>query len=172
MKQKALTQGRALYAELVAQQGQGKTFGKNTIITESFLRFEVPLTSSQVFAFNVQENQGLQTTSTERRLKSSDAFIVNKWGLFLKKTTATVSNGQAKLFTYPEPTVFSGVDEAANLEEIYNGSFTVKIDQTTWFDAIDNLRFKRVTEAQQGLAVSTAASNNAYKNSGFYLHVS
>lgn len=164
MKITATNANRALYNALIEQKNQGK-FAKDAIITMSYLRFETVLTSSQNVIFNVLSNQGNGVQrSTEKRLNTPDAFIVSDFGFMIKKVTATTTDAQAKLFSYPEPSVFTGT-EAKNLENLWNGYLTVKIDQTTWIDSLDMKRFYNVGQAQQGLAVSANATANLYQNS-------
>lgn len=156
---KAVSETRALYNALQQKKKKGE-FATNSIITESFLRFETPLTSSQSVTFNVLAGMGANQQSTEHRLKTPDSFIITEMSLMIRKTTSTITAAQSKLFTYPEATVFSKAGESQALENVYNGFMTVKIDQTTWIDSLDLSRFRRVGLAQQGLAVSANATAN------------
>ena len=71
------------------------------------------------------------------------------------------------LFRSPDPTVFTAASEAANLNSIYNSTLQLNINNNILTQSLDTLRYKRVSTAQQGLAVSTAATNNTYFQSAW-----
>lgn len=155
---------RAIYNELQ----KFYTGRPGVIITESFLRFETILTTQQTVTFNVLTSAGAAAqTITEKRLNIPDAFIVSNFGFYLLKVATGSTNNVNMLQTFPNAISFSGASEAANLLNMYNGYMTVKINQTTWIDSLDILRFYRAGTAQKGVAVSTAASNNLYQENQF-----
>jgi len=138
--------------------------------TEGALRLEAPLASSASYTFQI--NQTTSQVATEIRLRQGDAFIATSIGLFLKKagssTTPTdAEQAVANLHTFPDPTVFTGSGEAVNLNSIYNSTLQLNINNNILTQSLDTLRYKRVSGAQQGLAVSTAASNNSYFQSSW-----
>jgi hypothetical protein len=152
-----------------------KSFSRTSAMVESFnkagirategtLRLESALSTSGSYTFQINANQS--QIATEIRLRQGDAFIATAIGLYLKKAGATsptdAQQTTAALHTFPNPTVFTGTNEATNLQSIYNSKLQFQVNSTNLTETLDTRRYYRVGEAQQGLAVSTAASNNAY----------
>lgn len=138
--------------------------------TEGTLRLETALASSASYTFQINQNQSQVVTAIS--LRQGDAFVATSIGLFLKKAGSSTSptdaeQAVANLHTFADPTVFTGSGEAVNLNSIYNSTLQLNINNNILTQSLDTLRYKRVATAQQGLAVSTAASNNAYFQSGW-----
>ena len=138
--------------------------------TEGTLRLEVQLGSSASYTFQINENQ--TKLATEIRLRQGDAFVPTSIGFFIKKAGTSSSTAPtdaqqstADIHTFPDSTIFTGANEATNLNCMYNGRLQFNVNSVNLTETIDTLRYKRVGVAQQGLAVSTAASNNAYLRS-------
>ena len=152
---RATNSRRALYNDL---KGQDKYAGK--IVTPGYLRLEQSVQSTLTnVQFNVLENQGSQNV-TERRLKLPDAFVVEKITIAIMKAGATTTATQAEiatshLHTFPNPLVFTGAGEAANLMNIYNGYLSVRVNETVYIDSMDVTRFYRVSTSQQGAGPAT-----------------
>jgi hypothetical protein len=125
------------------------------------------LGNSGAYTFQVNENQNKLVS--EIRLRQGDAFIPTHVGLYLTKTAdATDAElSAAKKHTFPNTVVFSGSNEAKNLEAIYNSRLQVQVNSVNLTETLYTQRFKRVGMAQQGLAISTAASNNSYQQSSW-----
>lgn len=141
------------------------TFEKKGVrATQGSLRLEAQLGSSAMYNFFVNDNQ--TKIATEIRLRSGDAFVPTKVGLFLKKAATSADTDQATsiLHTFPNDSVFSGANEATNLESIYSGKLTVTVNSVNLTETIDTLGFKRVDVAQQGLTVFTGS---VYKRSSW-----
>ncbi len=144
----------------------------NVIPTPGYLRSEVVLGAAQnqvtfEMAANQQNPNGQAIAATENRLKVNDAFYPTDYGVFFYKyTTATVRTRLlAQLQSFGNDAVFGA--NAAEVNGAYNGFLSLRVNDRVYFDSVDLLRFKYVTPAQEGLAVSTAASNNAYFESGW-----
>ena len=138
--------------------------------TEGTLRLETALASSASYTFQINQNQSQVITAIS--LRQGDAFIATSIGLFLKKAGTSTSptdaeQAVANLHTFPDPTVFTAASEAANLNSIYNSTLQLNINNNILTQSLDTLRYKRVSTAQQGLAVSTAATNNTYFQSAW-----
>jgi hypothetical protein len=135
-----------------------------TKISPSFLRLEKPLGTDRVINFDVTD--ATSALNNEVRLKQSDKFTVTEWGLFIYKTLATptpASYSQSVLYTYPNNTVFTGTNEAAYLQSIYNGYMSLKVGQTTYFEKYPTLDFLQIPTDQKGVGTSTYdATNNAF----------
>ena len=148
----------------------------NKIYVESYLRSEVILGSDSRISFEIQENvsSGLAIRKTEKRLKQSDTFTVTGIGFFIGRCV-NLSSGTNSGFViprcFPNPQIFSGtttVTEANELQKIYNGFMTVQRDQTKYFESLPMMDHYCVTEAQQGVAVSTVATTGLYQRDGHF----
>lgn len=165
---KATNAPRALY-DAVKRKYSGYP---NTIVTDAYMRCEVSIQGTvNAVQFNTLINQGSQN-NTEVRLNMTDRFCVASMGLFLMKagttTTATQAQiGSARLQTYPNRAVFSAANEADNLQQIYNGQLQVKINSVVFYQNWDVMRHYRVPTSQQGVAVSTVATDGIIPVSGY-----
>lgn len=137
------------------------------ITTPGYLRLETiaPSSAQSVFTFNTLDTSGVKT-STERRLKLSDTFTITDISFYLGTGSATSDAPTAaqyatqKLNTWPNPQVTAiGATQAAQLEAIYNGFLSLRIDTTTFLDSIPMRQFYRVGTSQQGVG-STATNNH------------
>lgn len=133
---------------------------QGVIVTPGYLRLEVTAPNSAVsqFKFNTLETSGIQT-STERRLKLADTFTVTDYSFYLgiAGATAYVSTpaqyAAQTMHTFPNPTVFT--TKADELEVVYNGYLSLRVDTTTFLDSVPVRQFYRVGTSQQ----QTAAAN-------------
>jgi len=142
----------------------------NIIPTPGYLRSEVVLGAAQnqvTFEMAANQNNGQAISPTENRLKVNDAFYPTHYGVFFYTyTTATARTRLlAQLQSFGNDAVFGA--NAPEVNGAYNGFMSLRVNDRVYFDSVDMLRFKYVTPAQEGLAVSTAASNNAYFESGW-----
>jgi hypothetical protein len=140
--------------------------------SEGYLRLEANLQASGTYTFQVNANANQLITET--RLRSGDAFIPTKVGMFLRTVaTATDANQTTSVLqTYPNTTVFTSSTAVANLEALYNSRLQITINSVNLTEFIDTIRFRRITAAQQGLAVSTQAttgllSKSAWENENY-----
>lgn len=153
-----------------------RNLGSGKIYVESYLRSEVILGSDSRISFEIQENvsSGLAIRKTEKRLKQSDTFTVTGIGFFIGRCV-NLSSGTNSGFViprcFPNPQIFTGtttVTEANELQKIYNGFMTVQRDQTKYFEALPMMDHYCVTEAQQGVAISTVATTGLYQRDGHF----
>jgi hypothetical protein len=139
---------------------------RNAVITEGYLRSEQSFQATKELTFPILENAGTQS-ATERRLNISDDFLVTHVGVGIIPAVTTTGGGDPAILnleTYPNPVSLGagGADDLNYARAFYNGSMSIRKDSTVYFEALDLHRFMRVGAAQEGLNVSTAASNNAY----------
>lgn len=159
----------------------------NAIITEGFLRSDVPVSgtvSSLNFNFLAsQPNSGATSlTPKERnlRLKLSDAFLVTGWKLCIYKAgAATPTELQQSTpieYSYPNRAVFTGSGEADNFETLYNSVMNVTVNKTEYFTQYWTNVFRRVNQAQLGATTAAITGPVTYtqpaeqqdgKNNGF-----
>lgn len=140
-------------------------------ISESVLRVETPLAATAKYSFNPQATAagGFNTTTnpaSQILLKQNDLFVATHIGLLLKKITTAgatdITQGTAKLYNYPNPSIFSTGSEAANLEIIYNGFLSFSVNRTQWIPAMETRNFLRIPDAQAGAVTAAIAGPATY----------
>jgi hypothetical protein len=154
---KAFSRKQAIFNEKSAQYA-----GSGSITTPGYLRLEtiMPNVAVSQFSFNTLDTSGTKTV-TERRLKLSDSFTITDISFYIGHGLATAyapTNAQyatQRLSTFPNPGITAIGASATNLESIYNGFLSLRVDTTTFVDSIPMRQFYRVGTAQQ----ATAANN-------------
>jgi len=130
------------------------------ISTPSYLRLEqtAPNSSINSISFQTLATSGT-VTSTERRLKLADSFTITDIAFYLGSSLAVgyvsgaADYAKQTLHTFPSPEIFT--TKADELEVLYNGFLSLRIDSTTFLDSIPMRQFYRVGTSQQ----QTAAAN-------------
>lgn len=146
---------RGAYNAVLDQMAEGRV-SENSLVTEGYLRLEKDLSQHSTIRFPVLTNDG-EKHSTERRLNISDMFLVTHMGFMTYEASALtpVERAQARFSTNE----FSGGTVQNSFRALYAGSFSIRVDQTVFFDKYDALRFYRAGTAQ----VQTPASGPAYQ---------
>ena len=135
---KAFSRKQAIFNEKAAQYA-----GSGSITTPGYLRLETicPNTAVSSFSFNTLDTSGTKT-STERRLKLSDSFTITDISFYIGHGSATSYAPTAeqyalqRLSTFPNAGIAAIGASAANLESIYNGFLSLRVDTTTFVDSI------------------------------------
>lgn len=170
---KATNSARALYNKLINDDMyKGRT---NIIITDSWLRSEVNIQgiqSSLIFNLLTNNTTSAQINCTEKRLGIPDKFVATMVSFMLMKAGASTAATQAEIAisrprTYNNARIFTGANEAANLEALYNSDMKVTIDSTTFIQTLDLRRFYRAPVSEQGTAVSTQATTGVLNADGW-----
>jgi len=157
---KAFSRKQAVFNEKAQQYAR-----QGVITTPGYLRLEslAPASATSVFNFNTLDTSGTKTC-TERRLKLADTFTVTDISFYIGTGAATagvVSAAQyasQELNTFPNPQVSAISTKSDELEAIYNGYLSLRIDTTTFIDSIPMRQFYRVGTSQKGVG-SSAVSN-------------
>lgn len=145
--------------------------GQGVITTPGYLRLEQLLatsgaaTSLSQINFNTLDTSGVKL-STERRLKLADTFTITDISVYIGTgSAATVGAPTAaetaveRLNTFPNSGVTAiGATNATQLEAIYNGFLSLKVDTTTFLDSIPVRQFYRVGDVQQGIITATGGT--------------
>jgi len=147
--------------------------GKGIVITQSFLRLQSAILatlSSIEFGLLVNElAPGASSVDpTEKRLSIVDNFLITEMKISLVKrpTGQTVAQRAESLF--PNPLIFTGANEAANFQVVYNGLMSLQINGDTILDSWDALRHYRVGTAQKGVNLNaTGAAADKYQADSF-----
>jgi hypothetical protein len=158
---KAFSRKQAVFNEkaaLYASQG--------VITTPGYLRLETLApynTATSSFRFNTLDTSGTQTC-TERRLKLNDTFTITDISFYLGAGLMTTNGAPTAaeysvqtLNTFPNPNVASFANNYDELEALYNGFLSLRVDTTTFLDSIPMKQFYRVATSQQGVGSATAA---------------
>lgn len=145
------TEKRAVYNQLV------KAYGDNdrVVLTEGFLRLELPFTNTALFNFPVLQNAGTQRAS-EQRLAPADAFHVDRIGLFIgtRSTAAGGTVSQVALEPMGNPIAIAAGNLAAAWT-LYNGRLSVKVDSIDFVKQMDLLSNRYVGALQTGRVPAT-----------------
>ena len=133
------------------------------VLSQSYLRLEVALsTSITTYQFPVLTNDvsSSNTTSfnTEQRLNLQDAFVCSSLGFFVAVPSSTTSNSFV-LYTYANPYAFSASGTGGSINNWYNSSLSLTVNNRQIVPAYDLFRHRYVPQQQQ-------ASDAYYTNSG------
>lgn len=132
--------------DYLSQAGYNPTQISAAKLTQSYLRFEQPLsTSTTLINFPVLINQGVTPRPTEKRLNLQDAFIVSSLGLYITKA-ASATDTAFELKTYNNPITFP--TGATPLNTLYNSFLQITINSDVVSPAIDVERFRIAPQTQ------------------------
>jgi hypothetical protein len=158
---KAFSRKQAVFNEkaaLYASQG--------VITTPGYLRLETLApynTATSSISFNTLDTSGTKTC-TERRLKLNDTFTITDISFYLGAGSNTANGAPTaaeysvqSLNTFPNPNVASFATNFDELESLYNGFLSLRVDTTTFLDSIPMKQFYRVATSQFGVGSATAA---------------
>jgi hypothetical protein len=168
---KAFSRKQAVFNEKAQQYA-----GQGVITTPGYLRLETLLqagvagTSLNSISFNTLDTSGTKQP-TERRLKLSDTFTITGISFYLATggsavvgTPTAVEQSKEILNTFPNalnPNVGLMVDE---LEAIYNGYLSLRVDTTTFLDSVPLRQFYRVGTSQEGVGATGVGANRIQAN--------
>jgi hypothetical protein len=151
---KAFSRKQAIFNEKAKQYAS-----QGVITTPGYLRLETgatPNVATSVWNFNTLDTSGTKT-ATERRLKLSDTFTVTEIAFYIGTFTMAGSTPTASeyarqsLHTFPNPQITQIGAKADEVEAVYNGYLSLRIDTTTFLDSVPMRQFYRVGTSQQGV---------------------
>jgi hypothetical protein len=158
---KAFSRKQAVFNEKAAMYAR-----QGVITTPGYLRLEqlAPYnTATSQITFNTLDTSGSKTC-TERRLKLNDTFTITELSFYLGAGANTTNGAPTAaeysvqtLNTFPNPNVASFATNFDELEALYNGYLSLRIDTTTFLDSIPMKQFYRVATSQFGVGSATAA---------------
>ena len=170
---KAFSRKQAVFNEKAQQYA-----GQGVITTPGYLRLETLLstvgtaTSLNSISFNTLDTSGTKQP-TERRLKLSDTFTITGISFYLGGLSSAVVGAptaveQAKeeLHTFPNTQVTCIGAMSDELEALYNGYLSLRVDTTTFLDSVPMRQFYRVGDVQQGTITATGGATT--NKSGWY----
>ena len=124
-------------------------------LTQSYLRSEVALSTSVAnyhIPVLVNDTQNGQVRVNERRLNLQDLFICTQLDVFIGIGSATATD--AKLYSYPNPNVFTTTGANNALYSLYNGYLNLTINNEQIMPAWSVLRHLFVPQTQGGVGVT------------------
>lgn len=147
----------------------------NAVLSQSYLRFEVPLSTSQTtYTFDTLINENTNPNYvTQNKLNLQDAFVTSAIGFFLAVPDLPGTTETAfPLFSYPNLTKFSATNHAAAYT-IYNGQMQLTVNQRTIITAWDISRHYFVPQTQALINPTAFSPYNAIdqidlSENGFY----
>lgn len=133
-------------------------------LTQSYLRSEVALSTSIAnyhIPVLVNDTQNGSTRVNEKRLNLQDIFVTTEIAVLIGIGTAT--NTAAKLYTYPNATVFAAATDD-DLWSIYNGYLNLTINNEQILPSWDVIRHYFVPQTQQSASTTDqwAAGSDAF----------
>jgi hypothetical protein len=131
----------------------------HAVLTPSFLRSEVLLTTSAAsyhVPVLVNDNTNGTPTVREQRLALQDLFIVSSIQFLL--TSGSSTTGSAKNYTYPNLTAFS--TGAAQLYTLYNGYFSIQVNNQNVLPKWSMLQHLDVPQQQQNTNFNAATATS------------
>jgi hypothetical protein len=143
----------------------------HAVLSQSYLRLEVPLTTTQTqYTFDVLVNENLNPNNiTQQKLNLQDAFYASEIGLYVATAaSAVVSETNVKLYSYPNPQIFTTANAAASLYTLYNGFIQLTINQRTIVPNWDNERHLFVPQTQQTAAATPPIDQFEAGHQGMY----
>jgi hypothetical protein len=164
---KAFSRKQAVFNEKAQQYAR-----RGVITTPGYLRLETLLatsaaaTSLNTITFNTLDTSGTKQ-ATERRLKLSDTFTITNVSFYIGAGAAVaagaptaVEQARENLHTFPNIAVPSIGAESPQIQALYNGFLSLRIDTTTFLDSIPMKQFYRVGDVQQGTITATGGNAN------------
>lgn len=134
------------------------------------LRLKATLGNSASYIFQTVANVGTQKAD-EIRVQPNDAFIPLKVAMYIQKVASTDTDSDNMIGidrTYPNPLIFTGANEAANLEGLYHGKLIFNVNSVNLIETMDTLQFRRVDTAQQLVQQgSGAGAAGVYQRDGW-----
>lgn len=170
---KAFSRKQAVFNEKAQQYA-----GQGVITTPGYLRLETLLatvgtaTSLNSISFNTLDTSGTKQP-TERRLKLSDTFTITGISFYLGGLSSAtvgaptaVEQAKEELHTFPNTQVTCIGAMSDELEALYNGYLSLRVDTTTFLDSVPMRQFYRVGDVQQGTITATGGATT--NKSGWY----
>jgi len=164
---RAFSRKQAVFNEKASQYAS-----QGVITTPGYLRLETLLstgtgaTSLNTINFNTLDTSGTKQ-ATERRLKLSDTFTITDvsfyigtgaTGVGLAGQPTTVEQSQERLNTFPNQQVVAIGANSGQLEALYNGFLSLRVDTTTFLDSVPMRQFYRVGDTQTGTVFATGGT--------------
>ena len=152
-----LVNDRAALALAMRNMKKRGIINKSTVVTPSFLRVAETLQNNKSqYRFQIEERSG--EAADEQKLGINDSFFCTHIGFYIVPVD-TATNLSNPYETYPNAVAFVATGTPGDLEVIYKGKFSVKVQSTVMYDDIDLQRFRDVPQTQQVGAADKSQHN-------------
>jgi hypothetical protein len=167
---------RFVYANAKATLSRHGINPATAVLSQSYLRFEANLTTTQTqYNFDVLVNDNINPNFvTQNRLSLQDSFICSEIGIFIGVPQSNaVSEGKVKLYSYPDPTVFTTAGAATALQSLYSGFLSLTVNQRVIVPSWDLMRHYYTPIMQAGfipapLTAGSVTNSDDLSKDGFY----
>lgn len=133
------------------------------ILSQSFLRLErVANTSTTNYQFGVLLNdspQGAAVRPNEQRLQLQDAFFCSSVQVFYSLASSATATDYAPI-TWPNPFKLTTVGAAAAMQNFYNGTMQLTVNNRTIVTSWDLLRHLEIPQTQQNAAAGSGVNSD------------
>jgi hypothetical protein len=141
------------------------------VLSQSYIRSEVAMsTSTTSYQIPILVNSvGAGTNfATNNLLNLQDAFVVSSIGIFTAIPAASTTTA-FPLYTYPNASAYTTSGASAALYNLYNGKFSVVVNNRQILPSWDIYRHLYVPQTQQGAAsTATTIDQNDATEFGYY----
>lgn len=145
---------RLVYKNALAAIKRAGADPQKAILSQSFLRLEQAVATNKTqyqFGVLVNDSQtGLQYP-TETRLNLQDAFYVANIDVFTTNS-ANANDSNVKPITWPNPWVYTTANAADALWNLYNGYFSLTVNNRVITPSWDVMRHLEIPQTQQNNA--------------------
>jgi len=148
---------RLVYRNAVKSMINAGVDPRQAILSQSYLRLERNLsTSITSYQFGVTINDtpaGTSVRATENRLNLQDSFFVGSISMFTSLTTNSTDTNMV-LDSYPNSTKYSTSGAAAALYNLYNGSFSLAVNNRVITPSWNAYQHLSVPQTQNGVIIT------------------
>ena len=141
------------------------------VLSQSYIRSEVAMsTTTTSYQIPILVNSvGAGTNfATNNLLNLQDAFVVSSIGIFTAIPAASTTTA-FPLYTYPNASAYTTSGASAALYNLYNGKFSVVVNNRQILPSWDIYRHLYVPQTQQGAAsTATTIDQNDATEFGYY----
>lgn len=168
--------GRLVYANALNTLDRAGIKANIALLTQSYLRFEINLSTTQTrYQFDTLVNENLNTNFvTQQKLNLQDAFICSSIGFYIGvAATSATTETVVPLYSYADPTIFTGANVATSLQTVYNAQMSLTVNQRTVVPNWDLYKHYFVPVTQTGFnptGVTAATLRNSvdFSKNGMY----
>jgi hypothetical protein len=157
---------RLVYKNALRAMSRAGADPSTAILSQSFLRLEAVVSNNVTsYRFGVLVNDSSTNSTapraTETRLQLQDAFYVGSIQWFLGLATSTTATDYAPI-TWNNQFQFSNTGAATALNNFYNGSYSLTVNNRVITPNLPMVRHKYVPILQQNAAAGSGVNTDAF----------
>ena len=132
-------------------------------ISQAVLQNDKALSTQNSVPFAITQQGNSAPLNTDVLLTTSDSFVITHLRLRIYQiasdTPTDAQRAIAKLYNYVNPAVFAQANDA-NLQALFNGQFSLTVDNVRWIPQMPTTWFERVPQSQQGVTTTAYIDSN------------